>query len=178
MIAIICLSSFVNFLNKFNFNFIVINVSLTLNSLHCVSNNISCVMQCNTAMSIIFIIPRFIMLKYEVFGTFMTGVFKLFDSTGGSLLHTSPITFINLKFHNRIIFYFISYFISCLMFYYFYTLLHLYTSNFKLLSSLLLLALLFFYYFSIIFLLSSTLLSLSLFLLLSLLFILLLLLIF
>lgn len=174
MIAIICLSSFVNFLNKFNFNFIVINVSLTLNSLHCVSNNIVSAMQCNTMMSIIFIIPRFIMLKYEVFGTFMTGVFKVFDSTRGSLLHTSHSTFINLKFHSIII----SYFISCLMFYYFYTLLHSYTSNFKLLSSLLLLALLFFYYFSIIFLLSSTLLSLSLFLLLSLLFILLLLLIF
>lgn len=149
-------------------------VSFSLNSLHCVSNNISCVMQCNTAMSIIFIIPRFIMLKYEVFGTFMTGVFKLFDSTGGSLLHTSHSTFINLKFHSIII----SYFISCLMFYYFYTLLHLYTSNFKLLSSLLLLALLFFLLFFILFLLSSTLLSLSLFLLLSLLFILLLLLIF
>lgn len=116
MIAIICLSSFVNFLNKFNFNFIVINVSFSLNSLHCVSNNISCVMQCNTMMSIIFIIPRFIMLKYEVFGTFMTGVFKTINSTGGSLLHTSPITFINLKFHNRIIFYFISCFISCFMF--------------------------------------------------------------
>lgn len=147
MIAIICLSSFVNFLNKFNFNFIVINVSLTSNSLHCVSNNIVSAMQCNMMISIIFIIPRFIMLKYEVFGTFMTGVFKTIDSTGGSLLHTSPITFINLKFHNRIIFYFISCFISCLMFYYFYTLLHSYTSNFKLLSSLLLLALLFFYYF-------------------------------
>lgn len=116
MIAIICLSSFVNFLNKFNFNFIVINVSLTPNSLHCVSNNIVRVMQCNTAMSIIFIIPRFIMLKYEVFGTFMTGVFKTIDSTGGSLLHTSPYTFINLKFHNHIIFYFISCFISCFMF--------------------------------------------------------------
>ena len=150
MIAIIYLSSFVNFLNKFNFNFIVINVSLTLNSLHCVSNNIVSAMQCNTMMSIIFIIPRFIMLKYEVFGTFMTGVFKVFDSTGGSLLHTPHSTFINLKFHSIII----SYFISCLMFYYFYTLLHSYTSNFKLLSSLLLLALLlallFFYYFSII----------------------------
>lgn len=118
-------------------------VSFSLNSLHCVSNNIVSAMQCNILMSIIFIIPRFIMLKYEVFGTFMTGVFKTINSTGGSLLHTSPCTFINLKFHSIII----SYFISCLMFYYFYTLLHSYTSNFKLLSSLLLLALLFFYYF-------------------------------
>lgn len=106
-------------------------VSFSLNSLHCVSNNIVSAMQCNTAMSIIFIIPRFIMLKYEVFGTFMTGVFKLFNSTGGSPLHTSHRTFIYLKFHNRIIFYFI----SCFMFYYFYTLLHSYTSNFKLISS-------------------------------------------
>ena len=107
MIAIIYLSSSVNFSNKFNFNFIVINVSLTPNSLHCVSNNIVSVMQCNTLMSIIFIIPRFIMLKYEVFGTFMTGVFKTIDSTGGSLLHTSPCTFISIKFHSSIISYFI-----------------------------------------------------------------------
>ena len=170
MIAIICLSSFVNFLNKFNFNFIVINVSLTLNSLHCVSNNIVSAIQCNILMSIIFIIPRFIMLKYEVFGTFMTGVFKTINSTGGSLLHTSHRTFINLKFHNRIIFYFISCFISCFMFYYFYTLLHSYTSNFKPTSS--------FISSFILFLSLYLLLSLSLFLLLSLLFTLLFLLIF
>lgn len=166
MIAIICLSSFVKFLNKFNFNFIVINVSLTPNSLHCVSNNIVSAMQCNILMSIIFIIPRFIMLKYEVFGTFMTGVFKTVNSSGGSLLHTSHRTFIYLKFHNRIIFYFISCFIS----YYFYTLLHSYTSNFKPTSS--------FISSFILFLSLYLLLSLSLFLLLSLLFILLLLLIF
>ena len=117
MIAIICLSSFVNFLNKFNFNFIVINVSLTPNSLHCVSNNIVSAMQCNILMSIIFIIPRFIMLKYEVFGTFMTGVFKTIDSTGGSLLHTSPCTFISIKFHSSIISYFIISFIFFIIFF-------------------------------------------------------------
>lgn len=116
MIVIICLSSFVNFLNKFNFNFIIINVSLSLNSLHYVSNSIINVMQCNMMISIMFIIPRFIMLKYEVFGTFMTGVFKTIDSTGGSLLHTSPYTFINLKFHTTIISLFISLFISYFIF--------------------------------------------------------------
>lgn len=146
MIAIICLSSFVNFLNKFNFNFIVINVSLTSNSLHCVSNNIVSAMQCNTLMSIIFIIPRFIMLKYEVFGTFMTGVFKTINSTGGSLLHTSPCTFISIKFHSSIISYFIISFIFSLFSLLSSSLFHLSFLLSSLLTAFILLLLFLFYY--------------------------------
>lgn len=121
-------------------------VSFSLNSLHCVSNNIVSAMQCNTAMSIIFIIPRFIMLKYEVFGTFMTGVFKTINSTGGSLLHTSPCTFISIKFHSSIISYFIISFIFSLFSLLSSSLFHLSFLLSSLLTAFILLLLFLFYY--------------------------------
>lgn len=121
-------------------------VSFSLNSLHCVSNNIVSAMQCNILMSIIFIIPRFIMLKYEVFGTFMTGVFKTINSTGGSLLHTSPCTFISIKFHSSIISYFIISFIFSLFSLLSSSLFHLSFLLSSLLTAFILLLLFLFYY--------------------------------